>query len=90
VNVEAMASGVPVVATCAGGMREVIEHERTGLLVSLSRLEEELPDRICTLLQNPDYAKRLGEQGRNRVLDHFTWSHTAERLSELYHKLQKL
>lgn len=87
VNVEAMASGVPVIASGAGGMREVIEHTRTGLLVPLTRLGRELPERIGELLDDPAYARQLGEQGRERVLEHFTWAHTAERLAELYRRL---
>jgi spore coat protein SA len=89
VNVEAMASGVPVVASQAGGMSEVIEHNQTGLLVPLTAIEQELPNSILTLLQNKEYAQLLGEQGRQRVLERFTWHHTAERLAELYHSLQK-
>jgi spore coat protein SA len=88
VNVEAMASGVPVVATRAGGMSEVIEHGRTGLLVPLSEIDQELPNSIVALLQNAEYARLLGEQGRQRVLEQFTWQHTAERLAELYQSLQ--
>ncbi|WP_127578869.1 glycosyltransferase family 4 protein [Paenibacillus koleovorans] len=89
VNVEAMASGVPVVATRAGGMREVIEHELTGLLADPEHLEEELQTNIGSLLENPEKARTLGENGRRRVLEQFTWEHTSERLADLYGSLRK-
>ncbi|MEF3305441.1 glycosyltransferase family 4 protein [Paenibacillus sp. GYB003] len=87
VNVEAMASGVPVVATAAGGMKEIIEHGVSGLLAEPGRLAEQLVGHVCAVLADREYARRLGEKGIERVRERFTWQHTADRLAELYRKL---
>jgi spore coat protein SA len=84
VNVEAMASGVPVIATASGGMKEIIEHDRSGLLLDPGNIAEELVRHICRVLDDPDYARSLGENGITRVRDSFTWQHTTDRLLELY------
>lgn len=74
--VEAMAAEVPVVATATGGLAEIIEHERTGLLVPIDR--SALPHRVdvaalaqaqLRLLGDPGLRSQLGRAGRARVLE---------------------
>jgi glycosyltransferase involved in cell wall biosynthesis len=80
VSLESMASGVPVLAMNAGGVRDIVEHEGTGLLansaqefeVMLRRLVEDIPLRT-----------RLGLQGR-RYGEEKTWSHAFEILERNY------
>lgn len=84
VNVEAMASGLPVVACRVGGITEIVEDGVTGFLVDPRRLTSDLPDRISLLLENEALCSRMGAMGRQRVLERFTWRHTADRwLAEL-------
>ncbi|MDF2713591.1 MAG: glycosyl transferase family 1 [Paenibacillus sp.] len=89
VNVEAMASGVPVIAAASGGMKEIIEHGRSGLLANPDNIAEELVQHVCAVLADPEYARSLGENGIERVRDSFTWQHTADRLHELYKNLEQ-
>ncbi|NOU96551.1 glycosyltransferase [Paenibacillus sp. LMG 31456] len=84
VNVEAMATGVPVVATRAGGMKEIIEHGNTGYLIDAPCLQEELAPWISTLLTQPGQVERMGAESELRVQEHFTWAKTAERFLSLY------
>ncbi|TDF97548.1 glycosyltransferase family 4 protein [Paenibacillus piri] len=84
VNVEAMASGVPVIASRSGGMKEIIEHGVTGLLIAPSELRRDLAAQIIALLNDDEIRERMGEAGSQRVEEHFTWSNTAERLLQLY------
>ncbi|MDG0790597.1 glycosyltransferase family 4 protein [Cohnella ginsengisoli] len=89
VNVEAMASGLPVVACRVGGMTEIVEDGVTGFLVDPRRLDAELPARISLLLEDEALRTRMGALGRERVVERFTWRHTAERwLAELYRDLE--
>jgi len=64
---EAMAAGVPVVGTYVAGTSEIIENDRTGLLVSPSDARV-LAQAITGLLMNPERAQELGEAGREKVL----------------------
>jgi spore coat protein SA len=89
VNVEAMATGLPVVAAGAGGMTEIIEHGQSGLLANPERLEEEIVAYVTNVLNDSEFARTLGEQAVRRVRDHFTWKKTAERLLEHYRNMEK-
>lgn len=81
VNLEAMAAELPVVATRAGGIKEVVVDGSTGFLVTSDSafIVQELAARIGFLLGNEEVRKEMGRQGRERVLNHFLWRHTAER-----------
>jgi len=86
VNVEAMASGLPVVASRVGGIVEVVEDGVTGYLVDPENMEAELLARIGELVRDPELRRRMGEAGRKRVEENFTWDRTAEAWMELYER----
>lgn len=67
--IEGMATGLPIVATRCGGPEEVIEHERTGFLVSIGD-PAEMAQRIIELLSNAELRQCMGRAGRE-VVDHF-------------------
>lgn len=83
VNAEAMASGVPVVATNAGGIGEVVAHGETGLLVPLRNVPDGLAAAVSELLRDPERMRAYGEAGRRRALTFFTWQATAMRLAAM-------
>ena len=64
----AMAAGVPVIASRAGGLPEAVEHGRTGLVVS----DGELAGAVQRLLDDPATAAEMGRRGRERVQEKFT------------------
>ncbi|MFC5648086.1 glycosyltransferase family 4 protein [Paenibacillus solisilvae] len=83
VNVEAMSCGLPVVATRAGGMKEIIEHGVTGYLVEPSHVEAELRSYLLNLLGNDQLRQTMGMKSRERVEQKFTWRHSAARWLDL-------
>lgn len=83
---EAMGCGVPVVATDAGGLPEVVEHGVTGLVVPRGDAQA-LATAIGGLLDDPERRRRMGLAGRERALRHFDWDRTAEQLEELYRSI---
>jgi starch synthase len=88
VNIEAMACGAPVVATATGGIPEIVVDGETGYLVAPGPdFVDDLADRINALLKDPATARRFGEAGRRRVLDHFTWPAIARQTAELYQRV---
>jgi glycosyltransferase involved in cell wall biosynthesis len=68
---EAMAAGLPVVATAVGGVPEAVVHGSTGLLVA-PRDPAALAAAIRLILNSPDLATRLGNAGRSRVAERFS------------------
>jgi glycosyltransferase involved in cell wall biosynthesis len=84
---EAMACEVPVVASRAGAIPEVIGTDgRCGVLVP-PRSPEALAREIGALLDAPERRLALGKAGRERVLKHFTWRKAAERHVEVYREV---
>jgi len=69
---EAMAHGRPVVATAVGGLKELIENGRTGILVEPGN-PPALRAAIDMLLANPELRRRLGRAARYDVADRFAW-----------------
>ncbi len=80
--VEAMAAGLPVVASDIPGYREVVHDDLDGILVP-PRDPEALGGGLARVLREPELAKRLGEAGRERART-FDWPIVVDRLEELY------
>jgi glycosyltransferase involved in cell wall biosynthesis len=70
---EAMSSGLPVVATAVGGIPEQVEEGRSGFLAPAGN-PRILADRIALLVADPARCHEMGEYGRRRVLARFTFS----------------
>ncbi len=83
VILEAMASGLPVVATRISGIPLAVEDGRTGRLVP-ERDGPALLGALRELLAAPEAARRLGEQGRNKAESELTWDAVAERYRDGY------
>jgi glycosyltransferase involved in cell wall biosynthesis len=85
---EAMAAGVPVVATRVGGVPEAVVDGETGLLVSPGDAAA-LADRLARLLADPDAAARMGAAGRRIVQERFTRQHMVARTLALYEEVAR-
>jgi glycosyltransferase involved in cell wall biosynthesis len=81
--IEAMAMGLPVVATRAPGTREVVRHGETGLTVEIGD-ETGLANALALLIDDPALRARLGEQGRKVALEEFDERPVTDALRELY------
>jgi starch synthase len=90
VNLEAMACGTPVVASAVGGIPEVVDDGRTGLLVpSGDGFEAGLARAMDSVLGDPEAARRMGEAGRERAVGEFGWDAVARRTVRLYEEILK-
>ena len=85
VLLEAMATGLPTIATDVGGAAEVIDDGSTGLLISPGS-PEEISDAIRRLGSDEGLRRELAEAGRNTVRERFPASKMVERHLELYHQ----
>jgi len=83
VLLEAMARGVPCIATAVGGTPDLIESGRSGLLVRPED-PQALADAITTVLADPVQAGRLGEAARRRVATEFSRERMITQTVEAY------
>jgi glycosyltransferase involved in cell wall biosynthesis len=83
VNLEAMAAGKPIVATCFGGSREAVVGGKTGYIVNPLNIED-LAQKMLYLLQNSQEANAMGERGKNTVREHFTALHMLDAYCSYY------
>lgn len=83
VLLEAMASGVPVVATETAGAREIIENNESGILVPLENARQ-LADKIIELLDSPEKRKNLSFHGRERVENCFSLEKMVSETENFY------
>jgi starch synthase len=99
INLEAMACRAPVVASATGGILEVVVEGETGHLVPFAadsvtgfpvdarQFAKDFGTRVSGLLADPVEAKRMGEAGRKRVEEHFSWTAIADQTIALYRSL---
>ena len=85
VNLEAMASGKPIVGTCFGGTPEAVANNETGYIVNPYD-EKELAAKIIDLLKNPEKVARFGNNGRERVKNLFSLEKQVQETLEWYNK----
>lgn len=81
--IEAMAAGIPVIATRAGGMAEIVEDNKTGILVEPGDVPA-LAQAILHLLANDEKRVSMGNAGRRRVIDLFSWDQIAKSVLDQY------
>lgn len=85
VNLEAMAAGKPVVATCFGGSSEVVLDGETGFIVNPRDIES-FAGRLHELLTDDRLRAAMGERGRERIRAHFSLARQVERMLEIYER----
>ncbi len=86
VVMEAMAHGLPVVASDIPGTRDLIEDGKTGMLCPMEDAGT-YADAIGTLLQDAGRAGSLGQAGRQRISEEYSWKRNAARFLALYKNL---
>ena len=80
---EGMACGAPAICTDVASMPEVVEHGVTGFVVPPND-PASLGDRLAWFRGHPVEAAAMGQAGRHRVLEHFTWTNTVNRCLDAY------
>jgi glycosyltransferase involved in cell wall biosynthesis len=83
VALEAMERGRPVIASAVGGLPEIVDEGRTGLLVPPGDVEA-LVRAIAELADDPARAAGMGQAGRARALEGFSQERCTERIGVLY------
>ena len=102
INIEAMACDTAVVASAVGGIKEVVVHGETGLLIPVKqqdsapfepinpdKFSRDLADGVNKVINNPELRKSMAQKGRKRVEDYFDWISIAKQVEELYKTLKK-
>jgi glycosyltransferase involved in cell wall biosynthesis len=78
-----MLVGLPVVASNFPLYREIVEPHHCGLLVDPSR-PEEIAGAMEYLIEHPQQARDMGENGRRAVIEEFNWTTESEKLLQIY------
>jgi len=86
---EAMAAGKPVIASNIGGIPEIIEHQKNGILVEPGD-SEALADAIVSLLENKDEKERIGRNARIHAKQYFSTKRVAEEYEKVYEEILKV
>ena len=85
--IEAMSCAVPLVATTGGAIPEVVGPDGITAFSVPPGDSGALAAKIAWVLDNPEAAARVGRAGRQRVIDHWSWRHTAEKTVDEYRAL---
>lgn len=84
---EVMYAGLPVICTDFDLWKEIIENENCGICVNPHNIEQ-IVSAITYLLDNPEIAKQMGENGRNAVLKKYNWGTEEKKLLALYDRVR--
>ncbi len=79
---EAMSMGKPIIATKVGGIPEVIENGKNGILVDTD--VDEITEKIEYLLENKVFRKRLAKNAKKTVEENFTWDNSVDKFIKIY------
>ena len=87
VYIEAMAHKVPVIGCLGQGIEDIVENEKSGILVRPKNVED-LENALVKLLTDEDFAHTVGQAGRKIVEEKFTWGNSVRELMEVYSSLR--
>ena len=79
----AMAHAIPSIAFRRGALAEIIEDDKSGLIVSGPEVQE-IREAVARILRDYNFARRIGEAGRVRVMENFSADSMVERIVEIY------
>ena len=79
---EALASGLPIVATVTGGTHELVQDGVNGFFVEMQSAED-IAEKLARLMTDPELRQRFGAESRKRA-EAMSWRVVAERYSEVY------
>lgn len=85
---EALATGLPLIATDTGGTKELIEEGRNGFIVRMKDAGD-LADKIEILFKDNELKKRMGEESRKKA-EMMSWEKVAREYAEIYYKINRL
>ena len=85
VILEAQAAGVPVVATKVGGVAEIIDHEKTGILVAPKDIEA-MAQAVLRVLKDRDLVAHVVPAAQKKIENRYTLKHMAETTLQVYHE----
>jgi glycosyltransferase involved in cell wall biosynthesis len=85
---EYMACGIPVVSSDLKPIRAFIETSNCGILVDPTK-PQQVAHALIFLLEHPDQARKMGQNGRKAVLEKYNWENEGQKLIELYESLLK-
>lgn len=84
---EAMSTGLPVIATCIAGNEELVVEGHTGYLVPAEDIEN-LQDALKKILNDSALREQMGEAARRRVEETYSWESTAQQYALLLEKVK--
>jgi glycosyltransferase involved in cell wall biosynthesis len=85
---EAMATGLPIVATNVGSNMQLLDGGKCGLGVPAHE-PEVLADKLRSLIESPELSERLGEAARERVIEHYSRAGMFHAYLELYDRIAR-
>jgi glycosyltransferase involved in cell wall biosynthesis len=83
---QAMACGLPIVATCVGGVPELVRTEVDGILIPPHDTPTALAHALTRLVEDPRLRRRMGASGRERAVSAFTLAACVDRLLAVYER----
>ncbi|NQU83485.1 MAG: glycosyltransferase family 4 protein, partial [Parcubacteria group bacterium] len=86
VILEAMAAGLPIIATRVGGIPEIIDNDVSGILIQ-PQSPEAIKNSIINLLNSPSKRNALGEQARKKLIENYNINKMVEKTQHLYDTL---
>jgi glycogen synthase len=100
INIEAMACNTAVVASAVGGIKEVVVHGETGLLIPVEqqntapfepinpeKFAKDLADGVNQIIADKELREKMAAKGRQRVEEHFSWSEIAKQIKLIYESI---
>ena len=81
-----MQAGIPVISTNFGEIAKVVEEEKCGILVDTTN-SKEIANAVIYLLNHPEKAQMMGENGKKAILEKYNWEKESDKLIKIYNSV---